>query len=161
MEFSFFDIFIAIIFAYFSIFGLVRGFCKEFFSLVGLIGGLWLAYTYHPMLSVHLTLIDGESWRTIAAYLLLFLGANIVAGLCAVVMQSILTLAMLPWADKLAGCILGIAKATFLCSIVILITERFFGQAEFLQNSFLLPYLNNFIESIRAYIPHDFFQSNA
>ncbi len=159
MEFSFFDIFIAIIFAYFSISGLFRGFCKEFFSLAGLIGGLWLAYTYHAELSVHLTLIDGEAWRTIAAYGLIFIGANIVAGLCAVVLQSILTLAMLPWADKLAGCLLGIAKATFICSVVILITERFFGHAEFLQNSLLLPYLNNFIESIRAHIPHDFFQN--
>ncbi len=157
MAFSFFDIFIAIIFAYFSISGLVRGFCKEFFSLVGLIGGLWLAYTYHPVIVPYLTLIDGEAWRTMGAYILIFLGANIAAGLAAVLSQSILTLAMLPWADKLAGCILGIAKATFLCSVVILIVERFFGHADFLESSFLLPYLTNFIESIRAYIPHDFF----
>ncbi len=157
MEFSFFDIFIAIIFVYFSVSGLMRGFCKEFFGLVGLIGGLWLAYTYHPVISSYLTLIDGEAWRTMGAYILIFLGANIAAGLAAVLLQSILTLAMLPWADKLAGCILGIAKATFLCSVVILIVERFFGHADFLDNSFLLPYLTNFIESIRAYIPHDFF----
>ncbi len=160
MAFSFFDGIIIIIFTYFSISGLMRGFCKEVFSLVGLIGGIWLAYTYHPLVSPHLTLIDGEIWRTIAAYFLIFLGTNIAAGLCAVILQSILTLAMLPWADKLAGIILGLVKGILLCSIITLIVQRFFGNADFLQNSFLLPYLTNFIESIRAYIPQEFFSIN-
>ncbi len=161
MAFSFFDIIIAIIFAYFSLSGLMRGFCKEAFSLIGLIGGLWLAYTYHPLLSQHLTLIDGEVWRTIAAYIIIFMGTNILAGLCAVILQSILTLAMLPWADKLAGFMLGLVKAIVLCSILTLIIQRFFGNANFLQDSFLLPYLTNFIENIRAYIPHEFFSINS
>ncbi len=160
MAFSFFDAIIAIIFIYFSFSGLMKGFCKEVFGLLGLIGGIWLAYTYHPALSPHLTLIDGENWRTVGAYALIFLGTNILAGLCAVLLQSILTLAMLPWADKLAGLILGFVKATVLCSIVILLIQRFFGNVDFLQESFLIPYLTNFIESIRAYIPQEFFSIN-
>ncbi len=161
MAFSYFDIVIALIFAYFSLSGLMRGFCKEIFSLLGLIGGLWLAYTYHPILSPYLTLIDGEVWRTIAAYILIFLGTNILAGLCAVILQSILTLAMLPWADRLAGFMLGVVKAIVLCSILMLIVQRFFGHADFLQNSLFLPYLTNFIENVRAYIPHEFFSINS
>ncbi len=157
MTLSFFDIFVVTIFAYFCISGLIRGFCKEAFSLIGLIGGLWLAYTYYPLLSQHLSFINGETWRTITAYLIIFLGFNFITSFLAFVMQGFLNLAMLPWADKLAGFVLGFGKAVLLCSIVVLITQRFFGNADFLKNSFFLPYLTNFVESVRAYIPSDFF----
>ncbi len=157
MTLSLFDIIIATIFAYLSVSGLLRGFCKEAFGLLGLIGGLWLAYKYYPMLSPHLTFINGETWRIIVAYLIIFLGVNFVASFLAFVMQGLLTLAMLPWADKLAGLILGFGKAVFLCSVITLITQRYFGNADFLQNSFLLPYLTNFIENVRDHIPNEFF----
>ncbi len=157
MTLSFYDIILATIFAYFCISGLIRGFCKEAFSLIGLIGGLWLAYTYYPMLSPHLSFISGETWRTIAAYLIIFLSFNFITSFLAFIMQGILNLAMLPWADKLAGFVLGFGKAVLLSSIIVLVTQRFFGNAEFLKKSFLMPYLTNFIESVRAYIPHEFF----
>ncbi len=160
MTLSFFDIILAVIFAYFSVSGLIRGFCKEAFSLIGLIGGIWLAYTYYPVLSPHLSFITGEAWRTIASYIIIFLAVNFVASFLAFVMQGLLSLAMLPWADKLAGLVLGFGKAVLLSSVIVLITQRFFGNADFLENSFILPYLLNFIESVRGYIPSEFFNIN-
>ncbi len=157
MSTSFFDIFIVVIFVYFCVSGLIRGFCKEAFSLVGLIGGIWLAYTYYPVISPYFSFINSETWRTIAAYFVIFLGVNFVTSFLAILMQGILNLAMLPWADKLAGFVLGFGKSVLLCSVVVLVTQHFFGNADFLKNSLFLPYMTNFVESVRAYIPNDFF----
>ena len=160
MPFNLFDLIIALVFSYFSVTGLIRGFCKEIFGIIGFIAGIWLAYTYHPLVSEHLVFLEKEAWRTIAAYVSIFLSVNILARVCASLSQSILTLAMLPWADKLAGLILGFIKAILLSSIAVIIIQKF-GQPSFLQDSYLLPHLTNFVENMRNFIPQDFFTINS
>ena len=160
MPFNFFDILIVLIFAYFSVSGFIRGFCKEIFGIIGFIAGIWLAYTYHPMVSPYLTIIEHEVWRTLASYAIIFIATNIIASACSFLLRSILTLAMLPWADRLAGCILGFAKAVLLSSLIIIILQSVLGYTNFLEKSFLLPYLTNFVENIRTYIPQEIFTIN-
>ncbi len=150
-----FDVIIILTLVAFSIRGFLKGFVAEVAGIVSLLGGFWVAHHFHPLLSPRLTFISEPAWRTIAAYVLLFIAVMIVVGIVARILQKILTFSFVGWADKLIGGALGLTKGLILCSLVLLVLQKLFGNAPFLQNSRALPYFNSLIETIRQGIPPD------
>lgn len=150
-----FDLIIILMLVFFSLRGFSNGFVGEVAGVVSLVGGFWAAYTYHPLVSRHLTAIADPGWRTLAAYVLIFLAVILLVALLARILQKILSFSFVTWADKLAGCIMGLLKGALICTPILLILQKFFHDAPFMQHSRVLPYFDALMQQVRGYLPAD------
>ena len=148
-----FDLIIVLALVYFTLRGFWHGFVGEVAGLVSLVGGFWAANAFHPLLTPHLAFIADPGWRAIAAYVLIFFGVIICVAIVARILQRILSFAFVSWADKLAGGLLGLTKGVLLCSLLLIVLQKFFYNAPFLQNSRVLPYFNALMAQIRDWLP--------
>ncbi len=153
MDFTYFDIAIVLLLLFFGIRGLISGFCKEFFGILGFVAGLWFAYMYYLQLSPYLTFIPQDTWRNIIAYACIFITINLISAFLAHLLRSILSLALLPWLDRLAGIALGLIKGFLLASLLTFIAQNYFY--EWVQHARTLPYMTMAIEYIRNILPPD------
>lgn len=87
--------------------------------------------------------------------MLIFLAVLIAVALVARILQKILSFSFVAWADKLAGGAVGLAKGTLLCALALLLLQKFFAQAAFMQHSRTLPYFNALIAQVRGWLPPD------
>lgn len=158
MNLNYFDVAVISILALFSLRGFLRGFVGEIAGVAAIVGGLWTAYHYSPLLEQYLGFIGDPTWRGMAAYALTFLGVLLVVGLLARVLQKILSFSFVSWADKLAGGLLGLVKGLIICSILLMLTQRFVSDAAFMRDSHVLPYLNSVMQQVRSYLPADMLQ---
>ncbi len=158
MTMNMLDIAVCLILAFFAVRGLLRGFAKEVLGLVGLIGGLWVAYTYYPVLAQHLSFFKAEVWRNLLAYIMLFLGVNVMTGILAHVLHQVLAWAFLAWLDKLCGAAIGLIKGIFLCAIIVTVGQYFFAENVHFTSSAILPHFNRFLEFVQTHIPQDIFR---
>jgi membrane protein required for colicin V production len=150
-----FDLIIVLILVFFAARGFIQGFVGEVAGLVSLLGGFWAAHHYHQLLAPRLTMLTDPAWRVIAAYVLIFLGVIISVALLARILQKILSFSFVSWADKLAGCLLGLAKGVLICSLVLLFLQKFFAGAPFMQHSRALPYFNALMYQVHGWLPSD------
>ena len=150
-----FDLLVVLTLVVFAGRGFFQGFVAEVAGLVALLGGFWAAHHYHALLAPRLTAIADPSWRGIAAYVLIFLAVLIAVALVARILQKILSFSFVAWADKLAGGAVGLAKGTLLCALALLLLQKFFAQAAFMQHSRTLPYFNALIAQVRGWLPPD------
>ncbi len=157
MDINTLDIAILVVLILFGVRGLLRGFGKEILGIIGLVGGLWAAYTYYPSLAAHLTFFKTEVWRNVLAYALLFIGVNLFTSLLAHILHQILALAFLLWLDKLLGAALGIVKGLLLCAILITVGQYLFAEHTLFASSAVLPYFNMLLEFAQSHIPKDLF----
>lgn len=104
----------------------MHGFVGEVAGVVSLVGGFWAAHAYHSLLSPRLTAIADPAWRTIAAYVLIFLAVILVVAVLARLLQKILSFSFVSWADRLAGGLLGLAKGVLLCALALLVLQNSF-----------------------------------
>ncbi|WP_297826047.1 CvpA family protein [uncultured Desulfovibrio sp.] len=155
MEQDIFDLIIVLALVFFAGRGFVHGFVGEVAGVVSLVGGFWAAHAYHPLLAPRLTFIADPAWRTIAAYVLIFLAVILGVAVLARILQKILSFAFVSWADRLAGLLLGLAKGVLLCALFLLVLQKFFHDAPFMRNSRVLPYFNALMEQMRAWLPPD------
>ena len=145
-----FDLIIVLALVFFAGRGFAHGFVGEVAGVVSLVGGFWAAHAYHPLLSPRLTSIADPAWRTIAAYVLIFL-----AVILAVAVLARLSFSFVSWADRLAGGLLGLAKGVLLCALALLVLQKFFHDAPFMRHSRALPYFNALMEQVRTWLPPD------
>ena len=150
-----FDLIVVLTLVFFAGRGYLHGFVGEVAGIVSLLGGFWTAHNYHDRLSPHLTLITDPGWRTVAAYVLVFFGVLVSVALIARLLQKILSFSFVTWADRMAGAMLGLAKGALLWSLGMLLLQKFFSQAAFMQHSRVLPYFNALTAQVRGWLPPD------
>lgn len=148
-----FDVVVVLVLVFFTLRGFWNGFVGEVADLVSLVGGLWAAHRFYPLLADHLTFISEPAFRQLAAFVLIFIATIVLVAIVARILQKILSFTFVAWVDKLAGGILGLAKGVLLCAIVLLIMRKMLGDMLFLQNSRAVPYFTSLIEQIRAWLP--------
>ncbi len=157
MDFNYFDIAVIAILSLFAVRGMLRGFVKEIFSLIGLVGSIWAAYHYYPLVATYLTFFENEMWRNVAAYFIIFAAGMIVINVFIVLTQGVLSLSFLSWLDKLLGFGFGLCKGLLICSIIVTIAQGFFNDTSMIKEALTMPYLNMLIEYVRTHIPQDLF----
>ncbi len=150
-----FDLIFILIIFFFTIRGYFNGLIGEVAAIVSLVGGFWVAHTFHPLLAKHLDFIAEPAWRTMAAYVLLFVAMVIAVALLARLLQRLMRFAFASWMDRLGGGLFGLAKGILLCSLVFILMGKFFSTSEFYKNSRVRPYMTVFTEQFRAALPAD------
>lgn len=100
--------------------GLARGLVRILIGMLTLVVAFFLASRYQDAITAVLTArhVSATPAR-IGAYVVVFLGTMIAGGLVAWVVGKMLKLAMLSWADRLAGGALGILAALLAAAFLV------------------------------------------
>lgn len=150
-----FDLIVILLLVFFALRGLRNGFICEVAGILGLIAAFTVANTVHPHVSPYMHFITNPNLRTILTYILLFVATLLLVAAIARLLRKVLEVAFARWIDSLAGFFFGLAKGLLICSLLIVVIQALFGQAQFIQDSHTIPYLNAMIERIRAWLPDD------
>lgn len=151
-----FDLIIVLTLVYFTVRGIGVGFVGEIAGILSLVAGFWAARSYHGLLEVRLqNWLADPFWRTVAACVLLFVGAMLVVAIAARILQKVMTFSFVSWANRLAGGILGLAKGVLIWGLILIVLQKFFHDSDFMRESRVMPYFNALVDYLRAWLPPD------
>ena len=121
-DLNLFDIIVLVLITLLGLKGLIRGFIKEVFGLVGIVGGVFIASRVSaPVgnLINGLIPIDNESTRLLFGFVVSLVGFWIVAYAIGMIISKISSLSGLGIFDRLLGFVFGAAKVFFIFSIIV------------------------------------------
>ena len=117
------DVVLAVVLALFALRGFQRGFSREIFSLVGLVGGVALAAATYadtvPMLPPEVP----EITRPTVAFVGIFLAVALAAKLAGILVQRALGLVLLSPLDRAAGILFGAAKGVTVIAMGVFVVR--------------------------------------
>lgn len=150
-----FDLIVILVLVFFTGRGMYNGFIGEAAGIVALVGGFWAANTFHATVVPRITFVADPTWRPLVAYALIFIGVMLLVGIVAQILRKILQMSFAAWIDRLAGLGLGLFKGLLVCSLILVVVQTFFHDAEFIKQSRTLPYLQSIMQQMREMIPDD------
>ena len=117
------------------------GFFQEAFGLAGLVFGYLIAAWQYRNVAAHFAPYVSSHWAVdIGAYLAIFIGVMILAGILGKIVRWIVKEAGLSFVDRFFGGVLGLVRGCLLIAIVLLGMTAFTPTSRWLQNSSLAPY---------------------
>jgi membrane protein required for colicin V production len=120
------DYILIVVFGYCLIRGFFRGLVGELSAIIGVIGGFYGAYTYYPMVAMHLKRWIGHPvYLKVVSFLLLFMGICLIIALAAAVIKYFMRVSLLQWADRTGGAVFGALKSLIIALILILMLTTF------------------------------------
>jgi membrane protein required for colicin V production len=115
------DLVLAIVLALFALRGFWRGFSREFFGFIGLIGGLAVAAATYAVAATHLPDAVPERTRPIIAFAAVFFAVDLAANIVGAILHRVLGLVFLSPVNRLAGGVFGAIKGAALAAIGLLL----------------------------------------
>ena len=123
---NFLDYILLVIFGYSLIRGFFRGIVGELSAIIGVLGGFYGAYTYYPMVAVHLARwISHPVYLKVVSFLLLFAGTCLVITLAATLIRYLMRITLLGWTDRTGGAVFGAIKSVIIAIILIMMLTTF------------------------------------
>jgi len=120
---------------------IISGFFQEVFGIAGLVFGYLVAAWKYERLADYFTPYITKRWiAENAAFLVIFLGVMLVAGILGRIVHRIVKTAGLSGIDRLLGGLLGLVRGSLMVAIVLLGMTAFTPAAKWLQTSALAPY---------------------
>lgn len=109
--------------------GLVKGFVRQAFSLIGLVLAIILAFRYHTILGRYLEQwIDQPAIVTIISFVLVLVVIILLFKLIGLAARAAMSAVTMGWFDRLAGAVFGFFKAVLLVAVLfallIVVTDR-------------------------------------
>jgi membrane protein required for colicin V production len=135
--------------------GLARGFVRILIGILSLIVAFVLASRYQDAIAQVLVARHvGEAPARIGAYLLIFIATMLAGGLVAWIVGKILKIAMLSWADRLAGCAFGVVAALLAAAFMVHpMVASSPGGSQLLATSKIAPYVAVVADVVNAATP--------
>lgn len=117
------------------------GFFQEAFGIAGLVFGYLLAAWQYRQLAGHFESYISSKWLgEIVAFLAIFFGVMILAGILGKIVRWIMKEAGLSMVDRFFGGVLGLVRGCLLIAIVLVSMTAFTPTSKGLQHSALAPY---------------------
>lgn len=116
---------LAIVLGLFAIRGFWRGFSREFFGFVGLIGGLAVAAASYAAAVAYLPDSVPERIRPIVAFAGVFFAVDFLANLIGAVLHRLLGILFLSPVNRIAGAVFGVAKGAAMAMIALLLIRAY------------------------------------
>ena len=117
------------------------GFFQEAFGIAGLVFGYVIAAWQYGNLAGHFAPYVGSHWLgEIVAFLALFLGVMILAGVLGKIVRWIVKEAGLSVVDRFLGGVLGLVRGSLLIAIILVSMTAFTPNSRWLTQSSLAPY---------------------
>jgi membrane protein required for colicin V production len=150
------DIVIIIFLAVSVISGIMSGFIKTLFSLVGLIVGVVLAGRFYISLAERLTFISDENTAKIVAFILIFAVVSIIAAILGVIFTKIVSAMALGWINRLLGGIAGLFLGAISIAALLVILVKFAGIGDLVSGSALATFLIDKLPIVTGLLPKEF-----
>lgn len=146
-QFSWFDIITLSLIALLAIKGIINGFIKEVFGLVGIIGGIYIASRYAEVagqwIDANIYVFENKGSLFLIGFIALLLTVWLLSIFFGYIFGKLLSMSGLGFIDKLAGFVVGGAKIFLVFSILLATVSNIdFIQKnieKFLGNSFMYP----------------------
>ena len=117
------------------------GFFQEAFGIAGLVVGYFLAAWQYRQLAAHFAAYISSKWLgEIVAFLAIFFGVMILAGILGTIVRWIVKEAGLSVVDRFFGGVLGLLRGCLVVAIVLVSMTAFTPTSRWLQGSSLAPY---------------------
>ena len=138
-----FDIALLIFMGILVVVGLMKGLVRILVGLAALVAAFFVASSFHRPLAESLGRLDiSIEILRLLCYLALFIATLLAGAVLAFLLRSLLKVAMLGWADRLAGAALGVAGAFIAFALLVLpIVAYTPNGAGILNRSVLAPYV--------------------
>ncbi len=138
-----FDYVIASIIVFCIIRGIFRGIIKEASSIIGVLAGLYAAYTYYPNVSRVISVFEfSEKYLNILSFLLLFTLVLLMVGALGILIRFVLKIVFLAWVDRLFGGVFGFIRGLMIASVIVFVLTAFLSSgASIIRESVLTPYV--------------------
>ncbi len=161
MELGILDITIVVIIAASAIWGIFKGFVRQFVSIAALVLGIWCAFKFTAYLSNQikslLSISIAQDTLHIIMFVAIFIIVMILAHFIGKGIEGIIKLSMLGWLNRLLGFIFGALKAAIILSIAVYIINYINGMfhaipQEFLDNSKGYAFLEHFYKEFFPFL---------
>jgi membrane protein required for colicin V production len=136
--------------------GIINGFIKALFGLVGLIVGVILAGRFYVALADHLGFISDANTARIVAFIIIFAAVSIVAALLGMIFTKIVSAIPLGWVNRLLGGVLGLFTGAISIAALLIILVKFTGIGDFVSNSGLANFLVDKLPIVLELLPKEF-----
>lgn len=117
------DVVLAVVLALFALRGFQRGFSREIFALIGLVGGVAVAGAMYADAAMQLPPEVPDIVRPAVAFLAIFLGVALAAKLVGMLVHRLLGLVLLSPLDRIGGIIFGAAKGVAFVTLAVIIVR--------------------------------------
>ena len=134
---------------------LLRGFIREALALVGWVAAVWIAITFSESLAkLFVSSIELPSMRLALAYLILFIGTLVVAGLLVWLVGMLVEKTGLSGTDRMLGMIFGLARGVIIAAILVLLAGMTpLPKDPWWREAVLVPHFQAIAEQLRAALP--------
>jgi len=119
------DVVLAIVLALFAVRGFWRGFSREFFGFIGLIGGLVVAAASYAAAVAYLPEAVPERLRPIVAFAAVFFAVDFLANIVGALLHRLLGILFLSPVNRVAGAVFGVAKGAAMAMIALLLIRAY------------------------------------
>lgn len=160
MPLNYLDIFILIIMLFFGIRGALRGFLEEVSTLIGIVGGFYLARTYSVELIPYLEGLFSASTAHVVAFVAIMLVIMLIVSLVARLIAKMLDVAFAGWIDHLFGALFGVIKGFVIAFIVTYAISWLFPEHVVVQKSHFAPYILDLAKDIMGYANQNMYFKN-
>ncbi len=117
------DVVLAVILALFALRGFQRGFSREIFALIGLVGGVAAAAAMYADAAVMLPPEVPDMIRPALAFGGIFVGVALLAKLVGMLVHRVLGLTLLSPLDRIGGILFGAAKGVALVVMAVAVVR--------------------------------------
>lgn len=152
------DYVIVVVIAIAALHGLSRGALRMITSVAALVGGLYFASFYYPVVQpmIERPFGAGPNKSAALAFIIVFAGVFIVVEMAGTALMRLLHIVRLGWLDRLAGGVVGAAIGGIVMGLVVMLMAAVMPvDAEVLQRSELAPRLLVYNQALVNVIPSD------
>jgi membrane protein required for colicin V production len=151
---AFFDLVVASILLLFAVRGVWIGFARQLAAFFALVGSYGIAGQYADrILPWTERFIDNPKLTFFVSFAVLFMVSAFVFTLLGKVLHRFLQITLLGWLDRLAGLVLGCAKAALVASLLyMLLASTLSTTNDMLRKSYSAPYLQQGAEWLRSFV---------
>ena len=153
------DIILLICFIPALISGLRKGLIAQLIAIISIFAGIWVSSEFASITSQWLSqyIEAPENVLEIVAFALIMVGVFVTLGIIGKMLEGILNLVMLGWANKLLGVAFAFVKSALVTGLLIMVfnsinTSFDLVSAETLSESVLYTPLKDFADSVFPYI---------
>ncbi len=136
------DLFIVIVFSVSIFFSFIKGFIREFFSILSVIFGIYLgSFYYESVGNFYRGIIDSKVLRDVAGFLSIFFGILLLSSLLIFLFNKLIKAANLKWLDRGIGVLFGFVRGWLIIAGVLIVMVSFHFKENMVEKSKLAPYI--------------------
>lgn len=158
MALNAFDLLVIVLVGLLVLLGLRRGLARLLIGIGALVAAFILAARFHGLAAeaVSGALDVPEPAANLLGYLAILLGTLLAGAVAGRLLRGLLEMAMLGWADRLAGAAAGLVAALFASALIILPVIAYLPAGErLLRDSVLAPHVTLFSDLANAGVPEE------